>query len=135
MYGTRASSGPSASEASITCARRTGAFIAFHNVQHRYAVHGGATPAEVWSTRTRYLLEPDYRMPTRLPAKGWIEAVRYVRSSGLVDLWGKRITIEEPYRHAYVTAVIGVRAKLVTVITTDGEIAYEGPFPINRVLR
>jgi hypothetical protein len=58
-----------------------------------------------------------------------------VRSGGLVDLWGRRITIAEPYRHAYVTAVIGVRAKEVTIITTDGEVAFEGPFPINRALR
>lgn len=111
------------------------AFIAFHNVQHRYAVHGGASPAEMWRSRTRYLLDPGYRIPTRLPAKGWIEAVRYVRSSGVVDLWGRRITIDEAHRHAYVTAVIRVRAKEVSILTTDGEIAHEGPFLINRVLR
>ena len=110
-------------------------FIAFHNLQHRYAAHGGASPAEIWHTRTRYLLEEGYRAPTRLPAKGRIEVVRYVRSNGLVDLWGRRITIEEAHRHAYVSAVIGVRAKQVTVVTTEGEVAYEGPFPISRVLR
>ena len=64
-----------------------------------------------------------------------IEAIRYVRSNGLVDLWGKRIVLEPDHRHAYVTAVIGVRAKHVTVVTTDGDVAYEGSFPINRVLR
>jgi hypothetical protein len=58
-----------------------------------------------------------------------------VRSSGVVDLWGRRITVDEAHRHAYVTALIGVRAKHLTVVTTDGEVAYEGPFPINRVLR
>jgi putative transposase len=110
-------------------------FIAFHNAQHRYTAHGGASPAEIWRARPRYLLEPDYRVPTRLPAKGWIEAVRYVRSSGLVDLWGKRITLEETYRHAYVTAVIRVRAKQVSIVTADGEIAYEGSFPVSRILR
>jgi len=110
-------------------------FIAFHNVQHRYAAHGGASPAEIWRSRPRFLLESDYRAPSRLPAKGWIEAIRYVRSNGLVDLWGKRIVLEPDHRHAYVTAVIGVRTKHVTVVTTDGDVAYEGPFPINRVLR
>ncbi len=110
-------------------------FIAFHNVQHRYAAHGGASPAEIWDGRGRHLLDPGYRAPTRLPAKGWIEAVRYVRSSGLVDLWGKRVSLAEPYRHAYVTAFIRVRAKQVSILTTDGEIAHEGPFPISRVLR
>jgi hypothetical protein len=111
------------------------AFIDFHNTEHRYAAHGGASPAEIWRGRRRDTLNSDYLVPTRLPARGRIEAVRYVRSSGLVDLWGRRITIEESYRHQYVTAIIRVRAKRVTVVTTEGELAHEGPFPINRVLR
>lgn len=111
------------------------AFIDFHNTEHRYAAHGGASPAEIWRGRRRDTLNSDYLVPTRLPARGRIEAVRYVRSSGLVDLWGRRITIEGSYRHQYVTAIIRVRAKRVTVVTTEGELAHEGPFPINRVLR
>jgi hypothetical protein len=55
--------------------------------------------------------------------------------SGIVDLWGRRITVEEPYRHRYVTAIIRVRAKSVTLVTTQGELVYEGTFPVNRVLR
>ncbi len=115
--------------------RENGAFVAFHNVQHRYAAHGGKSPAEIWHGRARDLLDPGYRAPTRLPAKGWIEAVRYVRSSGLVELWGRRVTLAETHRHAYVTAVIRVRAKQVTIVTANGEVAYEGPFPVSRILR
>jgi hypothetical protein len=80
-------------------------------------------------------LNPDHLVPTRLPARGRIEAVRYVRSSGFVDLWGRRLTVQESHRHQYVTAIIRVRAKHVAVVTIEGELAYEGPFPINRVLR
>lgn len=111
------------------------AFIAFHNAEHRYSAHGGASPAELWQGRRRNPPELDYRPPARLPARGRIEAVRYVRSTGLVDLWGRRITLADDHRHQYVTAIIRVRARQVAVITLDGEIAYEGPFPINRVLR
>ncbi len=115
--------------------RENAAFIAFHNVQHRYAAHGGASPEEIWRGRHRYLLDPGYRVPARLPAKGVIEAVRYVRSSGMVDLWGRLIALAEDHRHAYVTAMIQVRAKQVVIVTTDGEVVHEGPFPINRVIR
>lgn len=115
--------------------RENAAFIAFHNVQHRYGAHGGRSPGEIWSGRPRDLLDSGYRAPARLPAKGWIEAVRYVRSNGAVDLWGRRITLAESHRHAYVTAVIRVRAKAVTVVTMDGDIAYEGPFTVSRELR
>ena len=111
------------------------AFIEFHNAEHRYAAHGGASPAEMWRGRHRNTVNPDYLVPTRLPARGRIEAVRYVRSSGIVDLWGRRITVEEAYRHQYVMAIIGVRARSVTVVTTQGEFVYKGPFPIDRVLR
>jgi putative transposase len=115
--------------------RENAAFIAFHNVQHRYAAHGGASPAEIWRGQPRYLLDPGYRVPARLPAKGVIEAVRYVRSSGVVNLWGRLIALAEDHRHAYVTALIHVRAKQVVIVTTDGEVVHEGPFPINRALR
>ncbi|MGH2681473.1 MAG: integrase core domain-containing protein, partial [Actinomycetota bacterium] len=103
------------------------AFIEFHNAEHRYAAHGGASPEEMWRGHRRDTLNSDYLVPTRLPARGRIEAVRYVRSSGLVDLWGRRITIEESYRHQYVTAIIRGRAKRVTVVTTEGSSPTKAP--------
>lgn len=111
------------------------AFIAFHNSHHRYAAHGGATPGEVWASRPRSLLDPSYRPPTSLPAQGRIEVVRYIRSNRRVDLFGKRITVAEDQTHQYITAIIRVRAKQVVVVTPDGEIIYEGHYPISHVLR
>lgn len=112
---------------------RNAAFIDFHNAEHRYSAHSGASPVEVWRGRPRNTLAFGYRPPTRLPARGRIKAIRYVRSSGLVDLWGRRITLADEHRHQYVTAIIRVRAKRVAIITLNGEIAHDGPFPINRV--
>lgn len=111
------------------------AFIAFHNIHHRYAAHRGVTPDEVWAGRGRNLLDPRYQPPTSLPTRGRIEVVRYIRSNRRVDLFGKKITVAEHHTHQYVTAIIRVRAKKVVVVTTDGEIIHEGDYPISRVLR
>ena len=53
------------------------AFIRFHNSHHRYAAHGGASPEEIRRDRPRDTLDPLYRPPTRLPARGRIEVVRF----------------------------------------------------------
>jgi len=111
------------------------AFIRFHNTHHRYAAHGGASPAEIWKGRPRERLDPHYRPPTRLPARGRIEVVRYVRSNRRVDLFGKRITVAEDQTHQYVTAIIKVRTKRVIVVTRDGQIIHDGDYSLSRVLR
>lgn len=102
----------------------------------RYAAHGGATPNEVWRDRLRVPLGARYRPPTRLPSRGRIEVVRYVRSNRRVDkLFGKRITVAEDQTHQYVRAIIKVRTKRVVVITLAGEIIYDGDYALSRVLR
>lgn len=111
------------------------AFIDFHNTHHRYSAHGGATPNQIWDGRLRRPLSTAYRPPTRLPAQGRIEVIRYIRSNRLVDLFGKRITVAEDQTHQYVTAIIKVRAKRVIVVTLDGEIIHDGEFNLARTLR
>lgn len=111
------------------------AFIAFHNTHHRYSAHGGATPNQIWDGRLHRPLSTAYRPPTRLPAQGRIEVVRYVRSNRRVDLFGKRITVAEDQTHQYVTAIIKVRAKRVIVVTLDGEIIHDGDYNLARTLR
>lgn len=111
------------------------AFIEFHNTHHRYSAHGGSTPNQVWNGLTAQPLPIAYTPPTRLPARGRIEVVRYVRSNRRIDLFGKRITIAEDQIHQYVTAIIKVRAKKVIVVTLDGEIIHTGDFNLARTLR
>lgn len=111
------------------------AFMAFHNSHHRYAAHRGATPTEVWSGRPRRLLDPAYEPPTRLPSRGRIEVVRFIRSNRRVDLFGKRLTVAEDHTHQYVTAIIKVRAQRVIVVTLTGEIIAESDYPLSRILR
>jgi hypothetical protein len=111
------------------------AFAEFHNAHHRYAVHKGATPEELWSNSRPGALSSEYRVPTSLPARGRIEVVRYVRSNRIVDLFGRRITVAEEHAHQYVTAFIKVRSRRVIVATIDGEVIHDGPFPVQRTLR
>jgi hypothetical protein len=111
------------------------AFIAFHNTHHRYAAHGGASPTEIWHGRLRHPLSASYQPPTRLPAQGRIEIVRYIRSNRAVDLFGKRVTVAEEHTHQYVTAIIKVRSRRVIVVTRDGEIIHDGEFKLSRILR
>ena len=61
--------------------------------------------------------------------------MRYIRSNGRLDLFGKRLTVAEEHTHQYVTATIRVRAKQVVVVTMDGEIIHDGAFALSRSLR
>jgi hypothetical protein len=111
------------------------AFVEFHNTHHRYSAHAGASPNQMWEGRLRQPLSTAYDPPTRLPARGRIEVLRYVRSNRRVDLFGKPITVAEDQTHQYVTAIIKVRTKRVQVIILDGEIIHDGDFNLSRVLR
>ena len=111
------------------------AFIEFHNTHHRYSAHAGATPKQIWQGRLQRPWSTACRPPTRLPAQGRIDVIRYVRSNRRVDLFGKRITVAEDQTHQYVTAIIKVRAKKVIVVTLDGAIIHDGDFNLARTLR
>lgn len=111
------------------------AFVEFHNTHHRYSAHGGASPNQMWEGRLRQPLSSAYVPPTRLPARGRIEVIRYIRSNRRVDLFGKHITVAEDQTHQYVTAIIKVRAKQVAVITLNGEIIHQSDFNLSRILR
>lgn len=111
------------------------AFTAFHNEHHRYSAHHGASPAEVWHGRLRAPLSTGYQPPGRLPTRGRIEVIRYVRSNRRVDLFGKRILVAEDHTHQYVTAIIKVRSRKVLVITLNGEIIHDGDYKLSNTLR
>lgn len=111
------------------------AFVAFHNAHHRYSVHSGETPNQVWTDRLRAPVPESYEPPKRLPAKGRIEVVRFVRSNRRVELFGKRITVPEDQTHQYVTAIIKVRTKRVIIVTLDGEVIHDDTFNLSRTLR
>jgi transposase len=110
-------------------------FIEFHNEHHRYSIHSGATPNQIWHDKARNPLPERYTAPTKLPAKGRIEVIRFIRSNRRVELFGKRVTVAEDQTHQYVTAIIKVRARELIVVTLDGEIIHHSDFNLNRQLR
>lgn len=114
---------------------RNAIFEAFHNARHRYAAHGGRSPNEVRAGMDPRRPPTNYQLPDRLPAKGRIEAVRFIRSDGIVDLWGHKIHVHDEHTYQYITALIAVRAKQVRLITRHGEILHTGAFDIDRHLR
>lgn len=75
-----------------------------------------------------------YQPPGRMPAKGRIEAVRYVRSDGFANLWGHKIRLPDEQTYQYVTAIISARAKQLRVITRHGENSHATGFDIDRHL-
>lgn len=111
------------------------AFIDFHNSAHRYSAHGGATPTQMWDNRLRSSLPAAYQPPQRLPAKGRIEVIRYIRSNRRLELFGKRITLPQDQTHQYVTAIIKVRARKLIVVDLDGQIIHHSDFDLSRELR
>lgn len=111
------------------------AFEAFHNAQHRYSAHQSRTPDEVMATVRRPGPTASYQPPARLPAKGRIEAVRFVRSAAVIDLWGHRVPVPSDHAYSYVLATIRVRSRELVVVSADGEVLHHGPFEVERGLR
>ena len=111
------------------------AFVEFHNTHHRYSAHNGASPNQMWQGILHQPLSDSYRPPTALPARGRIEVIRFIRSNRQLDLFGKRITLAEDQTHQYVTAIIKVRTRELTVITLNGEVIHHGDFKLSRILR
>lgn len=110
-------------------------FVEFHNTHHRYSAHAGATPNQMWANRLYPTLPVDYQPPSRLPAKGRIEVVRYIRSNRQLGLFGKRITLADSDIHQYVTAIIKVRSRKLIVVDINGEIIHHSDFNLSRELR
>ena len=101
----------------------------------RSSAHAGATPNQMWHDRPCPTLPDDYQPPSRLPAKGRIEVVRYIRSNRELSLFGKRITLGENHTHQYVTAIIKVRSRKLVVVDTNGEIIHHTDSDLSRELR
>lgn len=110
-------------------------FIEFHNTHHRYSAHAGATPNQMWENRLHTTLPADYQPPGRLPAKGRIEVVRYIRSNRRLGLFGKTIDLAERDIYQYVTAIIKVRSRKLIVVDINGEVIHNGNFDLSRELR
>lgn len=111
---------------------RAHAFEAFHNASHRYSPLGGATPDEAWAAADLDVdVPPDgYRIPDQLPERGRIEAVRFVRSDRVLNLFTETIVLPDDAAHRYVIATIDIADHHLTVTTDHGEILHQADHPI-----
>ena len=103
-----------------------------------YSAHGGAEhQTRCGRTGSAHATARQLQATTvRLPAKGRIEVVRYIRSNQQLGLFGKRITLTSNDIHQYVTAIIKVRTrKLVVVVDIDGQVIHDIDFNLSRELR
>ena len=111
--------------------RRMASFERFHNGHHRYAALKGATPDEATARlgfRPR-LLDPGFTIPERLPRKGRVEFIRFIRSDRQLRVLGRDILLDEAFVHEYVTATLHVRAQTLAVLHRDRGVALL-PFPL-----
>jgi len=98
--------------------RRLRHFEDFHNTHHRYAALGRATPAEL-AGRLGFqgrALDPDFRIPEKLPRRGRIEFIRLIRSDRLLHVLGEQILLGRDLVHEYVTAILHVRRGELEVV-------------------
>lgn len=112
--------------------RRSRVFERFHNAEHRYSVLKGRTPDEALTASGVLVAMPPASLdiPERLPRRGHIEAVRFIRSDRILNLFGEKILLPERVVHQYVVATIQVRARRLVVTTCTGEIVHESDHPV-----
>lgn len=103
---------------------RAHVFEAFHNARHHYTPLGGATPD---AAATDADLDPelppdDFTIPEQLAHRGRIEAIRFIRSDGILNLFNEKISLPEPAVHSYITATIFLADQQLVVTDVNGEI-------------
>jgi hypothetical protein len=89
--------------------RQSKNFQRFHNEHHRYSYLQGQTP-NAFMRRAQYephILGPNTKLP-RLNAlpEGIINVIRFVRSDGLLDIFGEKFRVPPELVYSYVNAVI-----------------------------
>lgn len=99
-------------------------FEAFHNAYHRYTPLDGATPDQATADAglDPPVPPPDFEVPDTLADTGRIEAIRFVRSDAILNLFNEKITLPEQAAHSYVTATIFLADQQLVVTDTDGQI-------------
>lgn len=85
-------------------------FEEFHNEFHRYSILGGKTPNE-FMKKERFepsLLSKDFELPKdQIPIEdGEIHLVRFIRSDGVLDIFGEHFQMPKDVVYEYVVATI-----------------------------
>lgn len=89
--------------------RQSKNFQAFHNKHHRYSCLNGKTPDEFFqrSGAAPITLGPNTRLPDldKIP-DGNIILIRFIRSNGVLDIFGEKFKVPKKLIYSYVKAII-----------------------------
>lgn len=119
-------------------------FSEFHNESHRYSVLKGKTPNEIVKGKRfePYLLPKEFELPKEpiTIEDGAIHLIRFIRSDGILDIFGEHFQMPKDVIYEYVVATIVTKIHRL-IVTCDGKIVnsfeYRLPpeIPIEQVVK
>lgn len=96
------------------------------NTKYRYSKLGGLTPLQALAQSTTTLRYPEGPKPPQHPLKkpetGFYHVVRFIRSDGLLDIFGERFRVPKQAVYEYVTATIDVKQQRLRVLVDNQQI-------------
>lgn len=112
--------------------RRAHRFESFHNARHHYSALKGATPDQAWTAADLTVDQPgdDLDHHTDLPDQGRIEAIRFIRSDAILNLFGEHLNLPDTATYSYVTATIFLATQQLVVTDIDGQILLRRDHPV-----
>jgi len=104
------------------------AFEARHNARWRYSALGGQSPLQCLKASGAHLRFPECRKPPKTPLpkpeQGRYHVVRFIRSDGMLDIFGERFPAPSEAIYEYVQATIDV-ARQKLELRLDGVVIEE----------
>ncbi|MBA7504155.1 IS481 family transposase ISGme9 [subsurface metagenome] len=106
--------------------KEAGTFEDFHNHHHRYSTRQGKTPMEI---ERIYGYKPDllprsFKIPDfdklNPVKKGKIHFIRFIRSDGILNIFGKKFRVIDGFLHEYVRATVDLGENKLTVYHPSG---------------
>jgi putative transposase len=100
--------------------RQSKNFQTYHNRHHRYSFLKGRTPGECRSKFDTTRLGPNTKLPVDKEfSNGNVILIRFIRSNGILDIFGEKFTIPKDLIYSYVKAVIVTKIQQLQVYLGD----------------
>jgi transposase-like protein len=104
-------------------------FEPFHNQNHNYSTLKGLTPNQKCSGDIK-LLSTSFRLPEKLAiSPGYIHLIRFIRSDGVLDIFGEKYIMPDDVEYEYVWATIDT-AQEKLLVYHDSKLVVEHPYPL-----
>lgn len=108
-------------------------FELFHNQNHRYSTLNGKTPAEKFLGKGR-CLPGDFELPRKLAiTHGYVHLVRFIRSDGVLDIFGEKFVMPSEVEYEYVWATIDIKNEKLMVYH-DSNLIKELAYPLPKTV-